>query len=180
MRCGSLVGVMIVVPTFAVGNQSDEPIVATVVFGLVVSIAPNVSHRIDAPSDVPIENRSDEHSPDEQTRSELNASPDIARGEPSDRKSEDGIEHRHSQVHLEPVPVPLKLHVERVFEQVSRELLIVFDVREIAILEHQPTEVSPKERYQGTMGIGLVIGMLMMDSMHGDPAGRGVLHGADP
>jgi len=71
-----------------------------------------------------------------------------------------------------------KLHVERVFEQISRESLIIFDVGEVSVLEHQPAEVSPEESDQGAVWIGLMIGVLVMDPMHGDPASWCVLHGA--
>ena len=54
VRGGSLVGMMVVVPAFAVGDQTDQPVVATVVLGLVVPVAPDVGHGVDTPGDVPV------------------------------------------------------------------------------------------------------------------------------
>ena len=72
-----------------------------------------------------------------------------------------------------------ELKVERVFQEVSCESLVVFDIGEFSVLEHQPTEVSPEESDQWAMRIGLMVRMLMVDPVHGDPASRSVLHRAN-
>ena len=44
---------MIIVPTFSGGNQSNEPIIATVLASLVTAITKHVSETVHAPCDVP-------------------------------------------------------------------------------------------------------------------------------
>src|SRR5215213_1795072 len=39
------IGVVVVVPAFAVGDQADDKVVAAVLIGLVVPVAPHVGHR---------------------------------------------------------------------------------------------------------------------------------------
>ena len=153
----SLVGMVVVMPAFAVGDQTDQPVVAAIVLGLVVSITPDMGHGVNAPGDVPVENRSDEYSPDEQTRSELDAAPEVPRHEPTDDKADDRIEGSDGKIDLEPIPLTLEFQVERVFQEVSGEALVVFDIGEISVLKHQPTEVSPEERDQGAVRIGLMV-----------------------
>ena len=170
---------MVVVPALAVGDQTYQPVVAAVVLGLVVSVSPDMGHGVDAPGDVPVENRSDEYPPDEQARCELDAAPEVSRHEPTDDKADDRIEGCDGKIDLEPIPLTLEFQVERVFQEVSGEALVVFDVGEISVLKHQPTEVSPEERDQGAVRIGLMVRVLMMDPVHGDPTSWSVLHRAD-
>ena len=66
-----LVGVVVVVPAFAVGPKADEPVVAAVVVGFVVAVAPDVGERVDAPGNVPSEHGSHQHAPDKQARTKL-------------------------------------------------------------------------------------------------------------
>lgn len=70
---GALIGVVVVVPAFAIGPESDEPIVAAVVVGLVVFVAPDVCHRVDAPGDVPGENGANENPPDQHAQAKLSS-----------------------------------------------------------------------------------------------------------
>src|SRR5690349_18255300 len=67
----ALIGVMVVVPPFTVADEADEPVVAAVLVGLVVAIAPNVGQRVYAPGDVPDGDRPHEHAPNEQAPAEL-------------------------------------------------------------------------------------------------------------
>ena len=54
MSGSPLICVVIIVPALSVSDQTDQPIVSTIVIGFVVSIPPNMSDRIDTPCDVPI------------------------------------------------------------------------------------------------------------------------------
>src|SRR5208282_2079312 len=65
-------GMMIVVPALAVAEKANDQIVATAFIGVVVAIAPRMRHRIDGPGDVPNEDRTNEHSPDQYAEAELN------------------------------------------------------------------------------------------------------------
>src|SRR5687767_1861943 len=50
-----LVGMVVVVPAFAVAPQADEDVVAAVIVRLVVAIPPDVGHRVHRPGNVPRE-----------------------------------------------------------------------------------------------------------------------------
>ena len=110
-----MVGMMVVVPAFAVGDQTYQPVVAAVVLGLVVSVSPNMGHGVDAPGDVPVENCSDEYSPDEQARSELDSAPEVPSHEPTEDKADDRIEGRYGKIDFEPIPMAFELQIERIF-----------------------------------------------------------------
>ena len=62
---------MVVVPSFAHGEQCDEPVVAAVIIGLVVRISEQMRERVDRPGDVPDSDGPDENPPDEKARAEL-------------------------------------------------------------------------------------------------------------
>lgn len=177
VRRGSLVCMMIVVPAFPIGDQANDPVVAAVVLRFVISVAPDVGHRIDAPSDMPVQNRPYKNSPDQQAGTELNTTPNIPGGN-TNQEASDRVQHGDSDVDLEPVRAAFKIHVERILEQIPGEPLVVVDVRELPVFKHQPSKMSPEECHQRTVRIGLMVGVLVMNSVHRHPTCRGVLHGA--
>ena len=65
------IGVVIVVPPFAVRDQGHEPVIAAVLIGLVGAVAPNMRQRIHAPRDMPYGHGADEDAPYQQARAEL-------------------------------------------------------------------------------------------------------------
>src|SRR5215212_6730515 len=50
---GARVGVMIIVPAFAVRGERDEPVVAAVLAGVVITVAPKMRSRVNAPGYMP-------------------------------------------------------------------------------------------------------------------------------
>ena len=66
----SLVGMMIVVPAFAEGEQADPPEVSRAVAGLVIAIAPDMSGGIDEPGDVVDDDDPGAHGPQEDRESQ--------------------------------------------------------------------------------------------------------------
>src|SRR3974390_2095892 len=64
-------GMMIVVPALAAGDDGDKNIVAAVIAGVVVLVTGRMSQRIYAPGDVPDKNGSDDDSPEPYARAEL-------------------------------------------------------------------------------------------------------------
>ena len=62
----ALIFVMVVVPTSAMGQETDKPVVATIVVGFIVAVAPNMPQRIDGPCDVPDRDRSYKYAPYQQ------------------------------------------------------------------------------------------------------------------
>ena len=68
-RCG--IGVVVVMPPFSSGEEADDRVVAAVVRCFVVPVAPNMGHRIDGPSGMPDDDRSQPATPDHKTGAEL-------------------------------------------------------------------------------------------------------------
>ena len=62
------IGVVIVMPTFAVGDQGHPPVVATFIRRLVVPIAPNVAGRVNEPGGVQHKAEPRKHTPNEERR----------------------------------------------------------------------------------------------------------------
>src|SRR5262249_34658890 len=64
------IGVVIVVPSFARSEKADDRVVAAIVVGGVISITPNVSHRVDGPRRVPDQHGAQRAAPDKKAASE--------------------------------------------------------------------------------------------------------------
>jgi hypothetical protein len=60
---GSWISVVIVVPTFASGQDSNEKIISTRIIGRVTPVSPQMSYRIHRPSDVPHHDDSNKDTP---------------------------------------------------------------------------------------------------------------------
>src|SRR5947209_3482944 len=63
---GSWVGVVVVVPALAVGDQGHEPVVAATLPSCVALVAPEMGRGVHRPGDVPDQDRSHENAPDQQ------------------------------------------------------------------------------------------------------------------
>jgi len=76
---------MVVVPTFAVGQQSEQPIVTTVLTGLVISVTPHVGCRIDRPGDMPSVNGPHNDRPKKERRGKFESRPRFShrKGQPN-------------------------------------------------------------------------------------------------
>src|SRR5690606_3606882 len=104
---------VVVVPALAVGPQAHQPVVAAVVIGFVVTIAPDVGKAVHAPGDVPGEYRADKHAPHQPACAKLNATGQTPHWPTNEEACEEEHDHRH-EIDLEPVLVLFELHVERV------------------------------------------------------------------
>ena len=71
------IGVMIVVPAFAVGEEADQNIVAAILAGFVVTIPPTMRHGIDGPRRMQVQDGAYEHAPHQEACAELGGSSDI-------------------------------------------------------------------------------------------------------
>ena len=80
----------------------------------------------------------------------------------------------HSQRH-----VALEAHVERIAQDVARVAIVGAGRARARVLDEQPAHVPPQEVHQRRMRVGLLVGVLMMNPMRDDPAGRRVLQAAD-
>src|SRR5258706_9821453 len=68
------IGMMVVMPAFAVGDEADNDVVAAVLVGLVIPVTPQMRHRINSPRDMPYQYRADEHAEHHDAKSGLRRS----------------------------------------------------------------------------------------------------------
>ena len=68
---GTLVGVVVVVPAFAIAQQTYEQVIPTVIVRFVVAVTPYVRNRVDTPGDMPGEHRSHKDTPDHEAGTKL-------------------------------------------------------------------------------------------------------------
>ena len=170
---------MVVVPSFAVGEEPDDQVVAAGVVGIEVAVAPEVRDRVHRPGDVPHHDGANEHAPDQQAEAELKRVADtVADDQLADeaRQKEDRPGRQHD-------PDPVKLAFQPCIERIPQEILGVFcrhaQTRGLAISQHQPSDMGPQEVDHRTMRVRLFVGMGMMMAMDGDPARGRVLHRAE-
>src|SRR4051794_40176775 len=81
--------------------------------------------------------------------------------------------------HHDPAVVAFQPFLERVAQNVLGVTLVDAKAAEIAIFHQHPADMRPEEVYQGTVGIGLSVGMLVMAAMDRHPTGGRVLHAAN-
>src|SRR5262249_11141878 len=71
VRGRALVGVVVVVPALAVGDERNEPVVAAVLSGVVRLVSEQVAEGVHAPGDVPDQHSTDNDAPDDNGGGEL-------------------------------------------------------------------------------------------------------------
>ena len=71
MPCRAGIGVMIIVPALAAGEERDQSVIAAVVGSPVVAITPDMGDRIDRPGGMPNDDGPQRRTPDKQTLPEL-------------------------------------------------------------------------------------------------------------
>ena len=69
VTCADGVGVVVVVPAFAAGEQSDPPVIAGVVLGLEAALAPEMGGGVDEPGGVKADGDAEECSPENHAES---------------------------------------------------------------------------------------------------------------
>src|SRR6267142_1584595 len=65
------IGMMVIMPALAVGDEADEDVVAAVFVGLVVPVTPQMRHRINSPRNMPYEDGAYEHAEHHDAKSGL-------------------------------------------------------------------------------------------------------------
>src|SRR4051812_22129852 len=132
---GSGIGVVVVVPAFAVRGKRDEPVVTAVLARIVVAVAPKVSGGVHSPGDVPGVNRVINDSPEQPLQGELKGAGWRAGYRVADGcaycEEDRGVNHVHPEV----PEVSLESHVERIAEDVTRVFVIRLRGRRIAVLD---------------------------------------------
>ena len=69
---------MIVVPTFASGYQRYQPIILTVLLGVVIAISKHVRQTVDAPGDMPDDDSAQKYAPNQDACSEQRGTSDVS------------------------------------------------------------------------------------------------------
>src|SRR4051812_371275 len=179
MGCGTWISMVIVVPTFAIRGERNEPIITAVLAGFVIAVTPKMRSRINAPRYVPRIDRAIDDAPKQPLKANLitagkRAAQPVSEAEPGCKK-----QSSMKNIHPEVQQVSLETHVEPVAENVARIFVIRLGRRRVPVFDKQPTDVAPERAHLRRMRISLVIGMLMMDPMDNDPAGGRLLQVAN-
>src|SRR6185312_8875591 len=172
-------GVVVIMPAFAVANQAYEHIVTAILVRLVIPVAPQVRHRVYRPGDVPHCHGTHKNTPDQKTCPELNRFGRIAAHDQCCNKTAGEKQQPGHCNDKHPKAVSLKSLVKFVAENVLRIRLAPAQGFEIVVFDQKPSEVAPKKTYPRTVRIRLLIGVLMVTPMSRDPPCRRVLQTAD-
>ena len=141
---------VIIVPSFSSGDKCDEPVVATVLFGVVISVPKHVRQAVHAPRDVPHKHGSQEHSPDCDACAQHRCFGNRGSRDHPDPERDSEVRKALCDVEEERCDwVSLKPEVEGVLKGVACVLRITRHMCEIVIPKEQPTHVSPEEGHEG-------------------------------
>lgn len=155
------VGVVVVVPAFAAGEDGDPPVVAGVVLGLEAALAPEVGCGVDEPGGVEADGDAEKGSPEH--HADGSGKTMAGRESSSDGKlRETGDDERHVVVLREP-------DVDAVAGEVGSVTAEESGLRVESATGEDPASVRPPGAIVRCMGIASLIGVLMMDAMRGDP-----------
>src|SRR5687767_6362181 len=118
MACRAWVGVVIVMPAFAAREDADQHVVAAVVRGLVIAVAPAMADRIDGPGSVPAIYDPERTAPHQDAKTQLDGFGEAPARQQSAAKSY-GVKRRPRHQHdLEPVVAALEPSLERIAHHV--------------------------------------------------------------
>ena len=109
---------VVVVPSFTVGCQRNQPVVKTVVGGLVIAISPQMCARIHGPSDVPRVNDACDHAPNQHARPEPDALHELPRTPPADEKTGQNEQRRVRDENPNPPVASLDGFIKRSLDQI--------------------------------------------------------------
>src|SRR5262245_12809640 len=171
-------GVVVIVPAFAIANQAYEYIVTAILVRLVIPVAPQVRDRVYRPGDVPHCHRPHKDAPYQKTCPELNR---LGRMTAHEQCGNKAAREKQQPGHCNdehPKAGSLKSLVKFVAENVFRVGLARAQGSEIVVFDQEPAEMAPKKAHPRTVRIRLIIGVLMVTPMSRDPPCRRVLQTA--
>src|SRR5579859_3602209 len=129
---------------------------------------------------MPDADRPQNHSPNPDAQAELHTCDErVVVYRETDEESSEIIDRPLSEVDPNPNETAFQVLVKAIRHQILGISLIQFSPFECGIDVIEPGHVAPKECGQGAMRIFLLVGMLVMPAMHGDPTGRRVLQAAN-
>jgi len=156
------VGVVVVVPAFATGEQSDPPTVAGVVLGLEAAVTPDVGGGVDQPGGVEADGDAKEGSPENHAECSDDAVAGRGDGCTESDLEQTGDDEREVVIFAEPDVDTITGKVRGVATE-QRGLGV-----ESAAGEN-PASVCPPGAVVRGVGVAVVVGVLMMDAVGGYP-----------
>ena len=155
------VGVVVVVPAFAAGEDGDPPVVAGVVLGLEAALAPEMSCGVDEPCGMEAKSYAEERSPEEHADGADEAMAGIE-GSADGELREAGDDERNVMVFRQPDVDGIAGEVGSVATEES-SLGVQCATRE------DPASVCPPSAVVRCVWIACLVGVLMMDAVGGNP-----------
>ena len=164
------VGVVVVVPAFAAGEEGDPPAVAGVVFGLEAALAPEVRGGVDEPCGVEAEGDAKEGSPENHADSADDVVTSRCERCAEGDLEEAGDDEREVVVLAEP-------DVHGVSGEVGGVTTEEGSLGVQGAAGEDPAGVCPPGAVVRSVWVAFVVGVLMMDAMGGDPEDGSALKG---
>src|SRR5579875_592696 len=167
------VGVVVVVPAFAAGEQSDPPAVARIVLGFKAARSPKVRGGVDKPRGMQAEGGAEEGSPQEHADRADDAVP-AGRYSRADGNLEDAADCEREP--MEAAEPDLALVAGEVGGVAAQE----GGFRVQGAAGEDPAGMRPPRAIMRGVRVAFVVGVLMMDAVRGDPEDGTALkrHGA--
>jgi hypothetical protein len=150
---GSRMGVMIIVPALAEGEESDKEIVGGMIAGGEAARTPDVRGGIDEPGGVEAENGAEKDAPEEKR--------------PSANRQKDEAEDNHGNIVVLGDP-----DVETIFGEIGDVTSERGGVVMHGFADEDPAHVRPPFAVERGMRIAFLVGELMMNAVRGDPEDR--------
>lgn len=138
-------GVVVIVPAFAIANQAYEHIVTAILVRLVISVAPQVRDRVYRPGDVPHDHRPHKNTPHQKTCPKLNRFGRLTAHDQCGNKAAGEKQQPGRCNDKRPKAVSLKSLVKFVAANVFRVVLARAQGFEIVVFDQEPAEMTPKK-----------------------------------
>lgn len=141
--CRTLVSVMVVMPTLAKRENAEQPVVAGVIVRLVSSITEQMRGRINCPRKVPDDDSTDEHAPDEPTKTRLQPLAVVKNIPPASTYYK--YYQRVGEINDQKSVTDVEPAVEVITPQIASKLLQVVTIINRWIVGQHPAHVGPEK-----------------------------------
>jgi hypothetical protein len=163
-------GVVVVVPAFAAGEESDPPVIAGVVLGLEAALAPEVGGGVDEPGGVETEGNAEEGSPQDHTDCADDSVTCGRNGSTEGELEETTDDQRDPMIFAEP-------DVDGVLGEVGGVAAEEGGFRVEGAAGEDPAGVGPPGTVVWGVWVAFLVGVLMMDTVGGYPEDGTALEG---
>ncbi|CAD78147.1 hypothetical protein-transmembrane prediction [Rhodopirellula baltica SH 1] len=155
------VSVVVVVPAFTVSHDRDQPVIAAIVGGFVVLVAPHVRCTVDHPSRMQNSDQADEHAPNQHRDAEFPTAESIADAEQGKRSNDVNWQEQH-----------VKGSHRWVFVQVRNPTSQISVAVTVVRVESEPENVTPNSTVVRRVRITFEVTVCVVFSVVGDPIKR--------